>query len=78
MHPTVSGDILVRPATAGVRQEPPLPVAVELAKGWRARCRTCRADQGRIREALVFSAAVELVPLGTLERSEYKSKLVRH
>ena len=29
--PDVSGNILVRPATPGVKQEPPLPVAVELA-----------------------------------------------
>ena len=30
--PQVSGYILVRPQSAGVKQEPPLPVSVELAR----------------------------------------------
>jgi phenylacetate-CoA ligase len=30
--PAVSGQILVRPRTAGVKQEPPLPVSVELVR----------------------------------------------
>jgi phenylacetate-CoA ligase len=32
----------------------------------------------RIREALVFTAKIELVQYGSLQRSEYKSKLVKH
>ena len=32
----------------------------------------------RLRGVLVFTAAVELVPYGSLKRSEYKSKLVQH
>src|SRR4029453_11199727 len=31
--PQVSGHILVRPRSSGVKQEPPLPVSVELASG---------------------------------------------
>ena len=34
--PRVSGHILVRPQAPGVKQEPPLPVSVELARGARA------------------------------------------
>ena len=35
--PAVSGVILVRPSAPGVRQEPPLPISVELAKDCRRR-----------------------------------------
>ena len=31
--PEVSGQILVKPAGPGVKQEPPLPISVELARG---------------------------------------------
>ena len=34
------------------------------------------AIQKRLREALIAQMAVELVPFGSLERSEAKSKLV--
>lgn len=76
--PAVSGAILVRPAAEGVKQEPPLPVVVELAKGGEPDAVLVARIKERLRAALVFSAAVELAPFGTLERSEYKSKLVRH
>ena len=75
--PDVSGAILVRPAAQGVKQEPPLPVVVELAKGGKPDADLAGRIKERLRAALVFSAAVELAPFGTLERSEYKSKLVR-
>ena len=76
--PAVSGAILVRPTAAGVSQEPPLPVVVELAKGVEPDADLADRIKERLRAALVFSAAIELAPFGTLERSEYKSKLVRH
>lgn len=76
--PTVSGLIQVRPSAPGVRQEPPLPVAVELAKDVAPDPALAEAIAAQIRAALVVTATVELVPWGTLERSEYKSKLVRH
>jgi phenylacetate-CoA ligase len=76
--PAVSGAILVRPTAAGVSQEPPLPVVVELAKGVEPDADLADRIKERLRAALVFSAAIELAPFGTLERSEYKSKLVKH
>jgi phenylacetate-CoA ligase len=76
--PTVSGAIQVRPGAAGVKQEPPLPVVVELARGADPETELAARIRDRLRAALVFTAAVELVPFGTLERSEYKSKLARH
>ena len=42
--PDVSGHILVRPQAPGVKQEPPLPVAVELARDARRRRGARRRD----------------------------------
>jgi phenylacetate-CoA ligase len=75
--PDVSGHILVRPQAPGVKQEPPLPVRVELARGASADEALAEAIGERLRTALVVRTAVELVPWGTLQRSEYKSKLVQ-
>jgi phenylacetate-CoA ligase len=75
--PQVSGHILVRPQTAGVKQEPPLPVSVELARGATAGDELADAIHAKLREVLTIRAEVELVPWGTLSRSEYKSRLVQ-
>jgi phenylacetate-CoA ligase len=74
--PEVSGHILVKPEAPGVKQEPPLPVAVELAQGVAPGEELAQAIGERLRSALVVQARVELVPWGSLQRSEYKSKLV--
>jgi phenylacetate-CoA ligase len=74
--PQVSGNVLVRPRTAGVKQEPPLPVAVELARDARGEDALADAIRERLRAVLVVGTEVELVPWGSLQRSEYKSKLV--
>jgi phenylacetate-CoA ligase len=75
-EPTVSGNILVKPRLEGVKQEPPLPVAVELARGAAPEAGLAAAIRGRLREVLVVQTDVELVPFGSLQRSEYKSRLV--
>jgi phenylacetate-CoA ligase len=74
--PEVSGRILVRPREPGVKQEPPVPVSVELSLDVEARSRLADAIRARLREVLVVQMDVELVPWGTLQRSEYKSTLV--
>jgi phenylacetate-CoA ligase len=76
--PEVSGHILVRPRSEGVKQEPPLPVSVELAREAGARDGLAEAIRDRLRSTLVVQTSVELVPWGSLGRSEYKSKLVEH
>jgi phenylacetate-CoA ligase len=76
--PAVSGHIRVRPATAGVKQDPPLPVCVELARGATADAALADAIRDRLRSRLVVQTQVELVPWGTLQRSEYKSTLLEH
>ena len=74
--PDVSGHILVRPQDPGVKQEPPLPVTVELARGAAPDETLAEAIRERLRSVLVVQTRVDLVPWGSLERSEYKSKLV--
>jgi phenylacetate-CoA ligase len=76
--PEVSGHIMVRPAQSGVKQEPPLLIEVELSKGKADDAGLAETIRDRLRSALVFTAGIKLVPFGSLQRSEYKSKLVQH
>ena len=75
--PRVSGNILVRPSAPGPKQEPPLPVAVEVAAGGAGDAGLARAIREQLRAALVVQTEIELVPFGGLQRSEYKSRLVQ-
>jgi phenylacetate-CoA ligase len=74
--PAVSGHILVRPQAPGVKQEPPLPVSVELARGAAPDAALAEAICDRLRNVLVVQTQVELVPWGSLARTDYKSRLV--
>jgi phenylacetate-CoA ligase len=74
--PRVSGHILVRPQAPGVKQEPPLPVSVELARDAEVDDALANAIRERLRSVLVVQTRVELVPWGSLQRSEYKSRLI--
>ncbi len=74
--PRVSGHVLVRPRAAGVKQDPPLPVTVELARDVAAEEGLENAIRDTLRAVLVVATQIELVPYGTLQRSEYKSHLV--
>ena len=73
--PAVSGHILVKPKATGVKQDPPLPVAVEVAPDAAV---DADAIHSRIRDVLLVQTQIELVPRGSLQRSEYKSRLVAH
>ncbi len=73
--PAVAGVIMIRPRAEGVRQEPPLPVMVEIAAGADVEGLAERI-RARLRDKLVVTTAIELMPAGSLPRSEYKSKLV--
>jgi phenylacetate-CoA ligase len=74
--PAVSGVISIRPTAPGVRQEPPLPVVVELAQGEATSERLAEAIRRKIRDSLMVTTRIELVAWGTLPRSDYKAKLV--
>jgi phenylacetate-CoA ligase len=71
-RPDVSGQILIKPGSPGVKQEPPLPIVVEAVDN----PGIADALRERIRDVLVVQTRIELVPFGTLERSDYKAKLV--
>jgi phenylacetate-CoA ligase len=76
--PRVSGHIRVRPRGEGVKQEPPLPVSVELARDATADPALAESIRERLRGVLTVQTSVDLVPWGSLGRSEYKSRLVEH
>jgi phenylacetate-CoA ligase len=75
-RPEVSGRILVKPTEAGARQDPPLPVAVELSEAVAPPNALAESIAARLREALVFQARIDLVEWRSLAPSEYKSKLI--
>ena len=75
-RPAVGGMISVRPTQHGVKQSPPLPLAVELADAVAPEAGLAAAIETAIREKLIVTTRVELVAPGTLARSEYKSRLV--
>jgi phenylacetate-CoA ligase len=74
--PEVSGLIVVKPAAPGVKQEPPLPVAVELGRDQAVDPALADSIRERLRSVLIVQTRIDLVPFGSLQRSEYKSKLV--
>jgi len=76
--PAVGEVMQVRPSRRGVQQEPPLRVLVELAPGGAAEPGLAERIETAIRSALVVRTRIELVPHGTLPRSEYKSALVSY
>lgn len=75
-RPHVSGVISIRPRSRGVKQAPPLPVTIELSEGVVASRALADAIRQRLRDVLIVGAEIELVPWGTLPRSDYKSKLI--
>ena len=74
--PRVSGAILLRPTQPGVRQEPPVPLDVELAEGQADDASLADAIEKAIRATLIATVRVRLLPFGKLPRSDYKTKLI--
>ena len=72
--PATTGVVMIEPRSAGVRQDPPLPVKVEAADP--SQSDLAERIRARVRATLLVTAAIELVAAGSLPRSEYKSKLV--
>ncbi|MCH1554287.1 MAG: hypothetical protein L7S45_06825 [Luminiphilus sp.] len=73
----VSGLFSITPNQQGVKQEPPLPILVEVAAGKNPDNNQPASDIKRqIKERLLVTADVTLVGNNTLPRETYKSKLV--
>ncbi|MDA0785370.1 MAG: AMP-binding protein [Proteobacteria bacterium] len=75
-RPDVSGIMLVRPIKRGVQQLPPLPIHVEAAEGSTPGAGLAEAIEKAIRDALIVTTKVEIVPFGSLPRTDYKTRLV--
>ena len=69
-QPRVTGAMLIRPRSRGVKQDPPLPIVVE---GDREIGETIAKE---IRGALTFAPEIRMVAPQSLPRSDYKSRLV--
>jgi phenylacetate-CoA ligase len=76
MGEKVSGAILIRPKARAVKQTPPLPVVVEMARAVAPDQKLASRISKRIREELLVTTEITLVGYGTLPRTDYKSKLV--
>ncbi len=75
--PGTSGMVLIRPTAVGVMQDPPLPVQIELGPDSAVdQAQLKRAIESAIRERLLVTTKVTLVPYNSLPRETYKSKLV--
>ncbi|MDQ6817326.1 MAG: AMP-binding protein [Actinomycetota bacterium] len=74
--PQVSGRIVVRPSTPGLRQEPPLPITVELGQHQAADPILADSIREQLRNVLLVQTRIQLVPWGSLHRSQYKSTLL--
>ena len=53
-------------------------MSVELAQGTTSDAALAEAIRDRLRSVLVVQTRVDLVPWGSLQRNEYKSKLTQH
>ena len=69
-QPRVTGALLIKPRSRGVKQEPPLPILVE------GEPQLAELIATEIRGALTFTPEIRIVPPQSLPRSDYKSKLV--
>jgi phenylacetate-CoA ligase len=76
MGECLSGTISIRPRAKGVKQAPPLPVVIELARDADPDAELAARIRQRLRDELIVTTEIELVPFGTLPRTDYKSKLV--
>lgn len=75
--PDVGETFQIRPNTRGVRQEPPLPVVVELGKGVESEpAGLGERLKTEIRSRLLVTTSIAFVPYGSLPRETYKYKLV--
>lgn len=74
--PAVSGVLLIRPGTHGVKQAPPLRILVEAAADAGEQDGLAQRIEADVRATLIVSTAITIVPYGTLPRTDYKSKLL--
>ena len=77
LRPRTTGEIQILLDQPGPRVEPPLKIQVEYGPAVSNLAELKREIETILRDKLIFSAAVELAPPGTLPRYEMKAQLVR-
>ncbi|MFD0656152.1 phenylacetate--CoA ligase family protein [Thermocatellispora tengchongensis] len=77
LHPRTNGVVQIVLPSPGPRVEPPLRVEVEYGEEPGDRERLRHEIEDLIRSRLTVRAAVTLVPPGSIERTEMKSRLTR-
>lgn len=77
LHPRTSGAVQIVLAGRGPRVDPPLRVEVECGRSPGDLSELARNVESVIRARLSVSTAVTLVPAGSIERSEMKTRLTR-
>lgn len=79
MRPKLTGDMQILLKEPGPKVEPPVWIQAEYPQGTKKKDLTNikKECEARIRERLIFSPNVELVPEGTLPKFELKSQLIR-
>jgi phenylacetate-CoA ligase len=77
MRPRTNGEVQILLDRPGPSVEPPLRLQIE-ADGDRATLERLRLDtEQHLRDKLIFTSQVEIVPVGTLPRFEMKARLIR-
>jgi phenylacetate-CoA ligase len=77
MRPRTTGEVQIVLAHPGPRVDPPLHLKVEYGSDVEDLAALKREIEEMVRNKLVFTASVELVPPGTLPRYEMKAQLIR-
>ncbi len=77
-RPEVSGEMQIRIPGPGPMVDPPLPVVVERGEGAlpEGDADLAARIEAKLRATLIFTARVQVVPAGSLPRTEAKAKLV--
>ena len=76
--PDVSGLMVIMIDAPGPKVDPPLKIRVETGPGIAPDIALAKRIEQRLREKLIFTASVELVPYETLPRAEMKTRLIEH
>ncbi|WP_376797336.1 phenylacetate--CoA ligase family protein [Thermogemmatispora sp.] len=77
MRPRTTGEVQILLKQPGPRVDPPLHLRVEYGSDVEDLAALKREIEETLREKLIFTAEVELVPPGTLPRFEMKAQLIR-
>ena len=76
LAPRVTGEMVIVLDEPPPAVQPPMKIKVEVAETPGDQAALKKEIETLLREKLIFSAQVELVPPGTLPKYEYKAKLV--